>query len=74
MIYLICYLSSCAFAYLNFYFRKSNKYVASIFTFFAIFIPCFLAGIRDPQIGTDVNVYVKPVIDTMWYEFVLAAV
>lgn len=65
MIYLICYLSSCALAYLNFYFRKSNKYFASIFTFFAIFIPCFLAGIRDPQIGTDVNVYVKPVIDTM---------
>lgn len=65
MIYLICYISSCAFAYLNFYFRKSNKYFASIFTFFAIFIPCFLAGIRDSQIGTDVNVYVKPVIDTM---------
>lgn len=65
MIYLICYLSSCFFAYLNFNFRKSDKYAASIFTVISIFIPCFVAGIRDSHIGTDVNVYVYPVIESM---------
>lgn len=65
MIYLACYLSSCFFAYFSFRFRRSNKYLASVFTFFAILIPCFIAGIRDPDIGTDVNVYIKPIIESM---------
>lgn len=31
----------------------------------ALLIPCLIAGFRDYNIGTDVNVYIKPVIDAI---------
>ena len=65
MIYLACYLGSCLFAYLNFKTKKENRIVSSVFMAVAILIPCFIAGIRDFHIRTDVNVYVKPVIESM---------
>lgn len=65
MIYLTCYLGSCFFAYLDFRLEKNQKSYSLIFMAFAILIPCVLAGLRAPIIGTDVNVYVKPVIDSM---------
>lgn len=65
MIYLACYLSSCLFAYLNFRTKKINGIVSSVLMAIAILIPCVIAGIRDFHIGTDVNVYVKPVIESM---------
>lgn len=65
MIYLACYLISCLFAYLNFITKKENRIASSIFMAAAVLIPCFLAGLRDYHIGTDLNVYVKPVIELM---------
>ena len=53
------------FAYMNFRFRKYNKYIAFLFICLAVLIPSILAGVRSTEIGTDVNVYITPVLKEM---------
>jgi len=65
MIYLACYISSCFFAYIDFRYGKSSKTASFILSAFAVVIPCLVAGMRDPSIGTDVQVYIEPIIKLM---------
>lgn len=58
MVYVICFLISSLFFWLSEKQQKSTLFFASI----AIFIPCFLAGIRANSVGTDVSVYLEPMI------------
>ena len=58
MVYIICFLISSLFFWLSEKQKKNTVFFASI----AIFIPCFLAGIRADSVGTDVSVYLEPMI------------
>lgn len=58
MVYFICFLISSLFFWLSEKKKKNTLFFASI----AIFIPCFLAGIRADSVGTDVSVYLEPMI------------
>lgn len=59
MEYLICFFLSC------FIIKRIEKYEAKSLNFLtgsaiAILFPCLMAGLRDVSIGTDVEVYAKP--------------
>ena len=59
-IYLICFFTSCLFLMLSEKYNK-NKVVHNILVIIALFLPCLLAGMRAETIGTDVQVYLKPI-------------
>ncbi len=42
---------------------KTKDIRFQVLSFFALLIPCFIAGLRDLTIGTDVNVYASPMFD-----------
>lgn len=61
LIYLITYALSCFLIYYgNIQKNKIGKYIVWI----GILIPCILAGLRLHTIGTDVDVYVKPMVES----------
>lgn len=60
-IYLICFMISCLL--LKLAEKTSQKLIYKILVGIALIIPCLLAGLRADTIGTDVNVYVKPMFE-----------
>ena len=60
MIYIFTFTISIICFAIGLYFRNKNKFIFCFFSFFGLFFPCILAGLRDYTIGTDVNVYVAP--------------
>lgn len=58
MIYIVCFLISCAFFLLSE--KSKTKFARNILAIIAILLPCILAGLRADTIGTDVKVYVEP--------------
>ncbi|BBK63261.1 MAG: EpsG family protein [Thomasclavelia ramosa] len=56
--YLLTFSISSIFIYISKYIKRNQRW---ILFFIALFIPCFLAGIRSEIIGTDVNVYLMPI-------------
>jgi len=61
MIYVFTFsISILLFYFADYYLHRRKRFLFIFFSFFAIFIPCLLASLRDPSIGTDVNVYVYP--------------
>lgn len=61
MIYCVCFLLSSLLFYLS---EKQPKSRVS-FSVIALFIPCFLAGIRADTVGTDVSVYLEPMVENV---------
>ena len=59
MIYVICFAISLS---LFFFSRNQNKQIRTIIDVIALFIPCLIAGIRANTVGTDVSVYLEPMI------------
>ena len=59
MIYLMCFLISSGLFYFS---RNQNKKTRAVIDTIAIFIPCLLAGIRANTVGTDVSVYLEPMV------------
>lgn len=57
MIYLICFIISCILISLG------NKKKRKIIVYIGLILPCILAGLRNYTIGTDVQVYVKPLVE-----------
>lgn len=57
--YIICAICSCFFTFLATHLKKTNGYTfwKALFSAIAIFLPCFLAAVRDSSVGTDVTVY-----------------
>ena len=53
--YIICALMCCVFTKIGSMIR--NKWIKRFFYTLAAFCPCFLAAVRDSDIGTDVLVY-----------------
>ncbi len=60
IIYLICFIISALLIYLSQNKYKEKKALSIFLIVVALLIPCILAGLRSDKIGTDVNVYVKP--------------
>lgn len=61
--YIICILFTLLFTYLAQYnFKKSHKKVGFIFSILAVFIPSFIAGVRQVGVGRDIDNYVAPVL------------
>lgn len=58
-IYIISFIISCICMKISEKYKK-NRGVYLIFLFFALCIPCLIAGLRLYLVGTDTNVYVKP--------------
>lgn len=60
-IYLICFAVSCLLLKISEFSKK--RIIYRFITAIALIIPCILAGFRADTIGTDVQVYVKPMFD-----------
>ncbi|MGJ0841791.1 EpsG family protein [Clostridium tertium] len=60
-VYLICFAVSCIFLKISEVSKKKLLY--NIFTTIGLLIPCILAGLRADTIGTDIQVYVKPMFE-----------
>ncbi len=61
MIYLIVFLISTFFVFLaEISFNKNKKWQGILFSCIGILIPSILAGLRAETIGTDTDIYVKP--------------
>ena len=65
MIYAITFIISLFFIKIANDFKKNNRLLYYMFSFFGILLPCLLAAFRDVSIGTDVNVYIKPFFDVV---------
>ena len=61
-IYLISFFISCMFLKLSESIKKS-KVLRFLVVFIALMIPCVVAGMRAQIIGTDIEVYVKPLFE-----------
>lgn len=61
LVYLLTFASS---AYLFSIMPRIRKEQRRFILFLAICIPCLIAGIRANSVGTDVNLYLKPLVDT----------
>lgn len=59
-VYLFGFFLSLFFVYLS---QKNVGKISSFLIVLGIVIPCAIAGFRDPSIGTDVQVYVKPLFE-----------
>lgn len=59
-VYLFGFLFSLLFLYLS---QKNVGKIRFLLIVLGILIPCVIAGFRDPSIGTDVQVYVKPLFE-----------
>ncbi|NBJ94042.1 EpsG family protein [Parablautia muri] len=57
MIYLIVFFISALILYIGT--RQKNKILTWLSIFAALFLVCFLAALRDEEVGTDVLTYVK---------------
>ena len=57
-IYLICFCLSCLFLYFSD--LKKYKNYKKIFVIIGLLLPCILAGCRSLKIGSDVEIYLKP--------------
>lgn len=64
-IYLEFFLISILLFYLKN--KVNNKFLKKILIFFALLLPCVLAGIRHHSIGTDVDVYVSQLFNKALY-------
>lgn len=62
LIYIICFILSTFLIYIA-EINKKNKLIYFFTTATALLIPCFLAGMRDITIGTDVKVYVNHIFE-----------
>lgn len=60
-IYVICFIISVLLFYLAY--KINGVFLKKIFVIIAILIPSILAGLRYETIGTDINVYVKPIYE-----------
>ncbi len=58
-IYILAFFLSTSLFYISTKF-KEKKIIQVLLIILALLIPCLLAGMRSEKIGTDVNVYVKP--------------
>lgn len=58
-VYIVSFVLSCFLLKISESYKKS-KGISAIFVFFAIMVPCLVAGLRLYSIGTDTNGYVKP--------------
>lgn len=58
MIYILSFFSSCLLIKISYLVNK--KILKKVFIILAFLIPCILAGLRKETIGTDLQVYVKP--------------
>lgn len=63
MLYIICFTLSSLFSYIDFKCKKRNPIIAVLMAVVSVFLPCFLAGARDVEIGTDVTTYVTLIFD-----------
>ena len=60
---MVVYITCFFFSSLLFYFSKYlNKRTRNVIDAIAIFIPCLIAGIRSNTVGTDVSVYLEPMV------------
>jgi len=62
LIYLVCFSISCILLYFVQKY-KTNRHLFIITCCIALLIPCLLAGLRAPIIGTDTSGYVKEVFE-----------
>lgn len=62
--YIICFVIVPLFTYIaEKNFNKKNTKNGIIFSVIAILIPTFFAAIRDINVGRDIGVYVKPILE-----------
>lgn len=67
LVYVITFILSLFMFWLALVFRNKQKIIFIIFSIVAIFIPCYIAGVRDLSIGTDVKVYIEPLFRVAKY-------
>ena len=60
--YLICFGITYILAYMAEKLLKDNKKIGKLFLFLSLFVVCFVAGVRNTNVGKDVGVYVKGLI------------
>lgn len=60
MIYVFVFIVSLFFFKIALKFKNKQKYLFILFSGLGLFVPSFLAGIRDISMGTDVKVYILP--------------
>lgn len=64
MEYIICFILSTILVFISEKLLKKNrKKLAITLLIISVLILCLLAGLRDVSIGTDVNIYVKPLFE-----------
>lgn len=63
MLYIFCFSLSGLFSYIDFKCKNRKAIIAVLMAVISVFIPCFLAGARDVNIGTDVKTYVTLIFD-----------
>ena len=61
-IYIVTFLISCSLLYIGEKYQK-NKLLSYTFIVLGLLLPCTLAGLRNETIGTDVQVYVRPMFE-----------
>lgn len=70
--YFLCFALSSGFTGFASYFkRRKSKLLFIVLSCLALFLPCFLAGVRDDTIGTDMLVYGNKVFkDALSMDFI----
>ena len=61
IVYLLCFAFSTALIAIA---EKKSKKQFLLLSAFALLIPCLIAGLRAETVGTDVRVYVKPMVQS----------
>lgn len=70
MIYISCFLTSTAFAWLAS--RSKEKWLTFVWSALSIMVLCVLGGLRYPFMTVDVSLYVQPTFDAAKNSFTLA--
>lgn len=61
--YILCFTLTIIFTILaEKNLKKKNKKKAIFFSIIAIFIPTFICGIRNSEVGRDIEIYVSPIL------------
>lgn len=64
IIYGLCFATTLGFVYFaENELRRKKRMGFYVLSMFALFVPCLLAGLRADTVGTDVQVYAKPVFN-----------
>ena len=64
MTYIVCFLLTIFLTILSeLCFKKKNKFLGCFFALITIFIPSYIAGVRNLDVGRDIKLYVDPIVN-----------